>query len=209
MQGLFITIEGSDGSGKSTQLNLLKEYLLKNNMDHIFTREPGGTKIGEDIRSILLSKENDCMDDKTEVLLYAASRAQHVQEKIKPALQQGKIVISDRFIDSSLVYQGFARGIGLEQVGLINNWAIGGLMPDITFLLDLDYTIGLTRKEKQKDLDRLELEKDHFHEKVVNGYRHLKDKYPKRIIVLDATQDIKDIHNSIVSHITNKINKSQ
>ncbi|TCT11686.1 dTMP kinase [Natranaerovirga pectinivora] len=205
MAGLFITIEGADGSGKTTQIELLKKYFNHNNYDFIYTREPGGTIISEAIRNIILDKNYTEMNFKTEVLLYAASRAQHVEELIRPALKSGKIVLCDRYIDSSIVYQGIARGIGIDEVTKINEWATSGLNPDITFLLDLEPNIGLSRKQKQKELDRLELEKDAFHIDVVKGYRHIQEKDPDRIILIDASKTIEEVHQLIINKINNEI----
>ena len=143
-KGLFITIEGPDGSGKSTQIEKLRVYLEKKGYKAILTREPGGTEISEKIRNIILDKNNKEMNNMTEALLYAASRAQHVAEVIKPALEMGETVICDRFIDSSIAYQGYGRGIG-EPVRVINEYAVAGCMPDITFLLKLDPRIGKGR----------------------------------------------------------------
>ena len=158
MSGIFITMEGPDGSGKSTQIELLKDYLSEKGYDIIVTREPGGTQISEKIRQIILDKENEKMSDMTELMLYVAARAQLVDEVIKPALDKNQVVISDRFVDSSAVYQGIARGLGTKLVYEMNQYAISR-MPDITFLLDLDAKEGIKRKKHQAALDRLELEK--------------------------------------------------
>ncbi|MCT4597107.1 MAG: dTMP kinase [Vallitalea sp.] len=205
MRGLFITIEGAEGSGKSTQIDLLKTYLDKNKYEIVLTREPGGTNISEAIRNILLDKQYMEMSDTTEALLYAASRAQHVEQFIKPALEQGKIVICDRFLDSSLIYQGCARGLGIETIEEINKYATKGLEPDITILLDIEPKQGLKRKEDQKELDRIELQKSEFHEKVCNGFKELAKKHPHRIKKIDASKSIEDIHNEIISIVSDKI----
>ena len=201
MKGLFITIEGSDGSGKSTQIELLKRFFENNNIEYILTREPGGTIISEAIRDIILDKNFMEMSDTTEVLLYAASRAQHVKELIIPSLEEGKVVLCDRFVDSSVVYQGYARGLGVEKVKAINEMATEGLIPDLTILLDLDVEKGLERKKNQKELDRLESQKLEFHKKVVDGYRRISQENKDRFVVIDATKTVEDIHKGIVCEI--------
>ncbi len=201
MSGLFITMEGTDGSGKSTQLNLLSQYLEKKGFNIVFVREPGGTKIGEKIRDIILDINNKKMDYMTEAFLYASSRSQLVNEIIAPELKKGSIVICDRFVDSSIVYQGIARNIGIDVVKKINNIATGGLTPDITFFLDLSPQEAIKRKIQQKELDRLESEKDYFYKKVYDGYKLLISQNSERIKVIDATQSIENIHKNIVNYI--------
>nr|WP_317356397.1 dTMP kinase [uncultured Tyzzerella sp.] len=201
MSGLFITMEGTDGSGKSTQLNLLSQYLEKKGFNIVFVREPGGTKIGEKIRDIILDINNKKMDYMTEAFLYASSRSQLVSEIIAPELKKGSIVICDRFVDSSIVYQGIARNIGIDVVKKINNIATGGLTPDITFFLDLSPQEAIKRKIQQKELDRLESEKDYFYKKVYDGYKLLISQNSERIKVIDATQSIENIHKNIVNYI--------
>lgn len=199
--GLFISMEGPDGSGKSLQLRLLSEALEKAGYPLLTSREPGGTPIGEKIRDILLSPESSAMSPLTEALLYAASRAQHVSEKIRPALSSGKVVLLDRYIDSSLVYQGIGRGLGTERVEALNDFAAEGLWPDITFLVYTDYETGLSRKALQEghSLDRLESAGDAFHRTVNEGYLHLKDYAPGRVRLIDGTQEIGKIHRDIYS----------
>ena len=197
MSGIFITMEGPDGSGKSTQIELLNDYLSEKGYDIIVTREPGGTQISEKIRQIILDKENEKMSDMTELMLYVAARAQLVDEVIKPALDKNQVVISDRFVDSSAVYQGIARGLGTKLVYEMNQYAISR-MPDITFLLDLDAKEGIKRKKHQAALDRLELEKLSFHEKVVEGYRSLAQEQD-RIVLIDATLPKETIFERIIS----------
>ena len=201
MQGIFVSMEGPDGSGKSTQLELLRTYLEQKGYEIIITREPGGTKISEAIREIILNKEYTEMGHMTEALLYASARAQLVSEVIKPALDSGKAVISDRFVDSSAVYQGMARGLGVDNVYKINEFAIQGVMPDLTIHLDLPARVGIGRKNEQKELDRMELEAIDFHEKVAEGYRELAAKAPDRIYTIDATLSIEEIHKIIVDKI--------
>lgn len=199
MRGKFITIEGPDGSGKTTQIELLKEYLIEKGHHVHLTREPGGTKISEDIRKIILSVENEEMCDMTEALLYAAARAQHVGQKIKPLIEQGEVVICDRFVDSSVAYQGAARGLGVDLIEGINAYATGGLEPDVTFLLYIDAEEGIRRKKNQQSLDRLEKEKVDFHEKVCEAYKNLEIRHKERIRFIDASVTIQEIHKKIVS----------
>ncbi|CAH2215181.1 dTMP kinase [Tepidibacter aestuarii] len=203
MKGLFISIEGPDGSGKSTQIKLLKDYLQNKGYDTVLTREPGGTKISEKIRNIILNKENKSMHSRTEALLYAASRAQHVEELIKPALKENKIVICDRFVDSSLIYQGIGRGLGMENIYNLNLFAMQDVIPDLTLLFDINMDKAKKRKENRGNLDRLESEKDAFHEDVFNGYKKLKELYPKRIKTVRANGSIKQVHQEIINIINN------
>ena len=171
MKGLFIVMEGPDGSGKTTQINLLKEYLEEAGYECLITREPGGTVIGEEVRQLILNPEHKEMSPVTEMLLYAASRAQLVHEVIGPALEEGKIVISDRFVDSSIVYQGIARKLGISTVSAVNAPGIGIYRPDGIFFIDLSEEEGLRRKKEQKNLDRMEQEGIDFHHMVSEGYR--------------------------------------
>lgn len=194
-KGYFISFEGVDGAGKSTQIKRLKEYFEKNNYQVVLTREPGGTKIGEKIRNLILDPENNEMTAMTEAMLYAASRAQHVEEVIKPAIDAGKVVISDRFIDSSIAYQGYGRGLG-DCVNIINSYAVGQYMPDITFLMDVRPNVSTERIDgRQKD--RIELEKQEFHDIVYDGYRQLAKQFPDRIITIDASESIEAIADII------------
>ena len=198
-QGYFITFEGGDGAGKSTQINKLKEYLKEKGFDVILTREPGGTEIGEKIRNIILDPENSEMDDVAEAMLYAASRAQHVAQIIKPAIDAGKIVICDRFIDSSIAYQGYGRGLG-ESISVINSYAVREYMPHMTFLLKLKPQAGNKRMEG-REKDRIELEASSFHQAVYDGYEELERMYPDRIIGIDASGTIDEIGIEIIKHI--------
>lgn len=208
MQGIFISMEGPDGSGKSTQIELLKKYLEDKGYDEIIiTREPGGTVISEAIRGVILNKDYTEMGYMTEALLYASARAQLVSQVIKPALEEGKAVISDRFVDSSAVYQGMARALGVENVYKINEFAIQGIMPNLTIHLDLPAKVGIGRKKEQAELDRMELEALDFHEKVAEGYRNLAKLSPERIRTIDATMSIEDIHNQIVAYVEQILNK--
>lgn len=192
MKGLFITFEGPDGSGKSTQITRLKEYLSSKGYDVLLVREPGGTRISEQIRSVILDTENKGMNPICEALLYAASRAQLTHQVIIPALEEGRMVIADRFVDSSIVYQGYARGLGEEMVGTINSYATEGLIPDITFLINIPAEVGIARKNNQQKLDRLEEEGISFHKKVHEGYNRLKVK-DSRIVEIDGTKDRDEI----------------
>lgn len=194
MTGKFITFEGTEGSGKTTIIQLLKEHFEKNNLEVVVTREPGGIEISEEIRDIILDKKNVKMDEKTEALLYAASRRQHLVEKVIPNLELGKIVLCDRFVDSSLVYQGYARAIGIDKVYELNQFAINGFMPDLTIFFDVRPEVGLERIGKaNRATDRLDLEPDQFHKDVYEGYHKLVEKYPERIIVVDAEKSIQEV----------------
>ncbi len=208
MSGLFITIEGTDGAGKTTQIKLLEKYLKDKGYNVVCTREPGGTPISEKIREIIIDKNNSEMTDITEALLYAASRAQHTSQVILPALNDGGIVISDRYLDSSIVYQGFARGMGDKLIKGINKYAVGELEPDITFFLRLKPDDSIDRKEKQTELDRIESEKAGFHQRVYDGYVRLSKRYRDRIKVIDALDSIENIHERIVMDIEELLDKS-
>ena len=196
-RGIFITMEGPDGSGKSTQIELLKQYLEGAGYDVLITREPGGNRISEAIREIILNSEYTEMSPVTEMMLYASARAQLIAEVIGPAIESGKAVISDRFVDSSLVYQGMARGLGVETVYEINKVAIGEYMPQLTIMLDLPAEVGISRKKDQKELDRMELESLEFHKKVAAGYREMAQRFPERIKSIDATLPIEEIYGII------------
>lgn len=186
MKGLFISFEGVDGCGKSTQLRFLGEYLKEKGYSLLFTREPGGCVIAEKIRNLLLDVQNAEMDAKTEALLYAAARAQHVAQVIRPAVDAGKIVLCDRFIDSSLAYQGVGRGLGIGNIFDINCFATGGIMPDKTFFLDYPPDLAFSRMSKRREHDRLELEALHFHQTLYKGFIELSSLYPDRVIRVDA-----------------------
>ncbi|MBE5924537.1 MAG: dTMP kinase [Lachnospiraceae bacterium] len=201
MEGIFITIEGPDGSGKSTQIELLKTYLEDKGYDSVVTREPGGTAISEAIRKIILDPEYKEMSHMTELLLYAAARAQLVNQIIRPALDEGKAVICDRFVESSAVYQGIGRGLGVDTVYEVNNYALGDVKPKLTIFMDLDAEDGLKRKKNQTSLDRMEQEDLAFHMRVVEGYRKLAQLYPERIVTIDALMSVEDIHSRIVAEV--------
>ena len=197
-KGLFITIEGPDGSGKSTQIERLKAYFEEKGYPAVFTREPGGTTISEKIRALILDRENKNMAHMTEALLYAASRAQLVVEVIEPALRRGEIVICDRFLDSSIAYQGYGRELG-DCVREINEYAVQGRLPDLTLLMKLDPQAGKARM-KQRDLDRIEDEKQAFHRRVYEGYLQIERTYD-RVVGVDADESIEAISATIIKHI--------
>lgn len=202
--GQFITFEGPEGSGKTTVIHKVYEKLNKE-YNVIITREPGGIKISEAIRKLLLDSD-DGMDERTEALLFAAARRQHLVEKIIPQLEDGGIVLCDRFVDSSLSYQGYAREIGVKEVQAINEFAIENLYPDLTLYFDVPAEIGLNRiKDNQRNANRLDKEKIEFHHKVTDGYKKLIYEYPDRIKVIDATQSlekvIEDAYFAIVNHL--------
>jgi len=196
--GFFIAFEGGEGAGKSTQLEALVNWLEARGDDVVTTREPGGTSIGEHIRKVLLDPACKDMDPHAEALLYAADRAQHVAEVIKPALEEGKTVVSDRFIDSSLAYQGLARGLGLQDIYEISKWAVDNTLPELVVYLKLDAETGLRRKTSEPD--RIELEKDGFHEKVADAYTELARTFPDRFVVVDAALPPAEVHKEIVKH---------
>lgn len=186
MPGLFITFEGPEGSGKTTQIKILKEYLEKQGFSVLITREPGGSKIGQDIRKILLSPDNKMMAERTELFLYAADRSQHVEEIIIPALKQDKIVLSDRFTHSTLAYQGYGRGLDMELIKQLNNQATKGLKPDLTILLDVEPQVGLKRAKARNAGDRIEQEEESFHLRVRKGFLQLVKENQDTIKVVDA-----------------------
>ncbi len=198
-RGKFITFEGCDGCGKSTQLRLLSEFLTKNGLPHIFTREPGGGKISEAIREILLNGKNAEMTDECEALLYAASRAQHLSDRVEPALAAGKLVICDRYVDSSFAYQAYARGLGADFVGKINAFALERYLPDVTFFIDLTPEEAFRRKHGADENDRLEQAGMAFHRRVYDGYCALAEKEPSRIVKIDGRQAPEKVFEDILS----------
>lgn len=197
-KGLFIVFEGGEGSGKSTILDKIYNWMKEENIECIKTREPGGIKIAEQIRAVILDTENTEMDGRTEALLYAAARRQHLVEKVIPALNGGKIVLCDRFLDSSLAYQGFARGLGVNEIYEINKFAIEGNFPDISILFDLDPQVGLDRinKNKDREVNRLDLEEMDFHNKVREGYNNLL-KTNKNMVKIDASKPIDEVFQEV------------
>ncbi len=195
MNGIFITFEGTDASGKTTQIGLLSEYLEKKGVPHIVTREPGGTAIGEKIRTIILDKENSEMHPATEALLYAASRAQLTGQVVRPALREGKVVISDRFLDSSIAYQGYGRNLG-DMIRRINEPAVEGLKPDLTILLKTDPAAMRKRRDASLE-DRMDSQKLEFHREVLRGYLTLSQEEPERFFVIDGERPVDEIAKAI------------
>lgn len=202
MAGLFISFEGGDGAGKSTQARLLAESLSAAGHKVVLTREPGGTEIAEEIRDIVLNPVHEGLDDRTEALLFAASRAEHVAKKIRPALAAGEIVISDRFVDSSIAYQGIGRGLGVEQVSDLNAWATDNLWPDITILLDVEPTAGLDRVENP---NRLEAAGTELHLDVRAAFLELAARSPERFVVLSASKEISVLAAEILNAVNAKL----
>ena len=202
--GKFITFEGCDGCGKSTQLKMLSAYLTAQNIPHVFTREPGGGKISEAIREILLSGKNMEMTDECEALLYAASRVQHLRDRVDPALQEGKLVICDRYVDSSLAYQGYARGLGKEFISKINAYALENYLPDVTVFIDLTPEAAFKRKHGADQNDRLELAGMDFHNRVYQGFKQLAEENPDRYVVIDGTQTPDEIFAEVITALKAK-----
>ncbi|ALX49461.1 dTMP kinase [Lentibacillus amyloliquefaciens] len=203
MRGYFITFEGGEGSGKSSILKSAEQKLADLGLDVLSTREPGGIEIAEKIREIILNPEHTAMDARTEALLYAAARRQHLTEKVLPALKEGKIILCDRFVDSSLAYQGFARKLGIEEVFTINKFAIQDLMPDKTLFFDIEPKKGLERiaANKDRERNRLDLETIQFHEDVYEAYQMLVSKFPDRIQVINADQSFEQVESEAVNAI--------
>ena len=200
---LFVTIEGPEGSGKTTIGKKIVESLINEGYEVIYTREPGGIEIAEQIRKVILDVNNTNMDPRTEALLYAASRRQHLIEKIVPAIKNNKIIICDRFVDSSLAYQGHARGLGIDNVYEINKFAIDTLMPDLTLLFDLDPKLGLERisANKLREVNRLDLEQLDFHTLVREGFLIIQDREPNRVKKVDASKTVEEVFNDAYSLI--------
>lgn len=205
----FITFEGGEGSGKSTVMKDVATRLTKEGYKLVLTREPGGTPIAEEIRNVILDKANTKMDPRTEALLYAASRRQHLVEKIWPALERGEIVLCDRYLDSSLAYQGGARGLGVDEVLSINMFATEGEYPDLTLLFDLEPEEGLKRIEKNKgrEVNRLDLEKLEFHKKVRDNFHALAKKYSTRYVIIDASKPLNEVEDEVYKIIKETISK--
>lgn len=206
-KGFFITLEGPDGGGKSTQARLLVDYLQKAGHEAVLTREPGGTPLAEEIRNLILTPTAENLAPMTEILLYAAARAQHVQGLICPALAAGKVVICERFIDSSLAYQGFGLGWNLELIKAVNRLAIGQFMPDCTFLLDNDAENGLARVAQRADatnssVDRIEARGVAFQQRVRQGYLEMAAQEPRIVLIRTAQRTIADIHDELVERLT-------
>lgn len=200
-KGYFITFEGPDGSGKTTISSLVYEKMIELGYEVVYTREPGGIRLAEKIRDLILDPQNNEMDAKTEALLYAASRRQHLVEKILPNLNAKKVVISDRFVDSSLAYQGVGRGIGIDEVYQLNQFAIEHCLPDLTIYLDIDAQTGLDRIADRKFKDRLDQEDLSFHFKVTQGYEQIKTMFKDRIVVFDATVQVEVLSQQILEYL--------
>ena len=207
--GVFITIEGPEGSGKTTVAKNVVEKLISEGYKVLYTREPGGVGIAEKIRDIILDVNNTNLDPRSEALLYAASRRQHLVEKVIPALENGYVVICDRFVDSSLAYQGYARNIGIDEIYDINVFAINNRWPDITILLDIDPEVGLARimQNRQNEINRLDLEGMSFHSKVHKGYQIIKEKYADRMTLVDGNKSKEEVFDDVYNIIKSKLNE--
>ena len=210
-QGIFITIEGPDGCGKSTQAEILVAYLKSKNLPVILTREPGGCSIGEEIREILLKPRcEQILSDETELFLFAAARAQHVRETVLPAMSTGNVVIASRFIDATTAYQGYGRGISIESINDVNELATGGLKPDLTIILDIDSKKGIHRargvdeETPAGEVDRIEAESIAFHKRVRNGYLEIVKINPERCVLINSDRPISEVSNEIINCITER-----
>ena len=206
---MFITLEGPEGSGKTTAVEYAVKKLTEMGYQIVRTREPGGTPISEQIRNVILDKDNTAMDGRTEALLYAASRRQHLVEKVWPTIKEGKIVICDRYLDSSLAYQGGARGLGIENILNINMFATENTWPDLTLLFDLDPQIGLERisRNANREVNRLDLEKLDFHNKVRNTFLELAKRYPERFVIIDASKTQEEVAKATLDAILSRLCK--
>ena len=209
MSGLFITLEGGEGAGKTTIANAVIDKLSTLGIEPLYTREPGGITIAAKLREVILDRDHTEMDCRTEALLYAAARRQHLVEKVKPAMDEGRIVLCDRFVDSSIVYQGYARGIGMDEVREINQFAIEGFMPDLTIFFDIKPEIGLARiaANDSREVNRLDLEGLAFHELVYEGYKKQAKMNPERIVSVDATKSVETLTDEVCALILSKLNK--
>lgn len=206
MKGYFITLEGPDGSGKTTVANAVTERLTQAGIEVVHTREPGGIEIAEEIRKIILDPKNTTMDAKTEALLYAASRRQHLVERVLPAVNAGKTVICERFVDSSLAYQGYGRRIGLDEVLSINLFAIDDIFPDMTIYLDVNEQVGIDRLKDRSFKDRLDQESIEFHHRVKDGYKEVLSRFKDRISIVDASQELDKVIDDTYTLIMSLIN---
>lgn len=206
---MFITFEGGEGAGKSTAIKRIVEKLTSEGYEIVLTREPGGTPIAEEIRNVILDKKNTAMDPRTEALLYAASRRQHLVEIVIPALKEGKLVLCDRFIDSSLAYQGGARGIGIDNVYNMNLFATEGMLPDLTILFDIKPEEGLARiaANSQREVNRLDVEKLAFHNKVRDSFHELAKKFPERFVIIDASKGPDEVFEESYKAIEDRLKK--
>lgn len=208
MDGLFITFEGPDGAGKSTQIQMLADYLQEKTIPYVLTHEPGGTLISDDIRRILLAPDYHAMKHQTEILLYAASRAQHVREVIEPALKAGKVVLCDRFVDASVAYQGYGLDQDIESVKAINDYATGSLVPNRTYLIDVSPEAGhhrlvIRQEDKNTSLDRIEQKQISYHEKVRDGFQTLKFQHSERIYALNGEMSRQAVHEEVTHDFDN------
>lgn len=208
-RGFFLSMEGLDGSGKSTQMRMLTEKLRQYGFEVILSREPGGCPISEKIRDLVLSRENGEMDPETEAILYAASRCQHVREVIRPALRQGKLMLSDRFVDSSVAYQGGGRELGVGHVLAINAPAVDGTMPDLTVYLDIGHQAALARRSAASELDRIEAEAESFHARVEAAYHELIAKDPGRFAVVDATLPPEELGEQVAKAVLGRLMEAE
>ena len=210
MEGIFITFEGIEGSGKSTVAGRIEKLFREAGYRTVLTRDPGGNEISESIRKIVLDPESDRMNERTELLLYLAGRAQLVEEIIRPALERGKVVLCDRFFDATTAYQGWARGLGEDAVGELNSFAINGLVPHLTLLLDLPVEEGFRRGPHRREeagtrgRDRLELESEAFHRSVREGYLRIA-KREERVVVIDAARTLEDVEREIIGNINARL----
>lgn len=206
---MFITLEGPEGSGKTTAVEAAVNKLIEMGYQIVRTREPGGTPIAEQIRNVILDKDNTAMDPRTEALLYAASRRQHLVEKVWPALKEGKIVICDRYLDSSLAYQGGARSLGVDNVLNVNLFATENTWPDLTLLFDIEPSLGLARinSNASREVNRLDLEKLEFHNKVRETFLSLAKKYPDRYVIIDASKSKEEVAKQTMDAILSKLCK--
>ncbi len=208
-RGFFITVEGGDGAGKTSAIHAILEQVKARGYDVLSTREPGGIPIAEQIRSVVLDRNNTAMDPRTEALLYAAARRQHLAEKVIPVLEAGKVVVCDRFIDSSLAYQGYARELGMDEVFAINRFAIGDWMPDLTVFMDVRPEIGLARirADQGREVNRLDLESMTFHNKVREGYLQVLRRFPERVVRVDAERELDKVLEDIGQMLNQKLPK--
>ena len=206
---MFITFEGGEGAGKSTAIKRIVEKLTSEGYEIVLTREPGGTPIAEEIRNVILDKKNTAMDPRTEALLYAASRRQHLVEKVIPALKEGKLVLCDRFIDSSLAYQGGAREIGIDNVYNMNLFATEGMLPDLTILFDIKPEVGLARiaANSLREVNRLDVEKLAFHNKVRDSFHELAKRFPERFVIIDASKSPDEVFEESYKAIEDRLKK--
>jgi dTMP kinase len=206
MNGILISLEGPDGAGKTTVLKEILPEIKKMKRDIISTREPGGVRLAEEIRQLILDPKNTEIDSKTEMLLFAAARRLHMQEKMLPALKAGKVVIVDRFIDSSVAYQGYGRELGVEVVDWLNNFATDGLKPDLTLYFDIDTDVALDRimSNRADEVNRLDLERAEMHRKVRQGYLKMVEKEPQRFVTIDASQSVEKVVSDTIEAIKDR-----